>query len=334
MEFWYKGRKHLLIGAGNQVKVQEAEKLVKHTRDLSQLCMIQVVPMGKTEEQWHAIKDKEEPKTDNRLVQLLAEYSGLFEEPTELPPSRGVFITGLFYKMMLDQGIIQSSCNPFASPVVLVGKKDGSWRLCVDYRDLNKHTVKNKFPIPIVEDLSDELGGSKVFSNIDLRSGYQNGKGRSLLYVTKTFIVETDASGYGIGALLMQEGHPIAFISKALSPKHAALSVYDRELLAMVHAVTKWSQYLLGHKFIIRTYQKALKYFMEQKLHTNSQLLWLTKLMPFDYSIEYKKGVENKVVDALSRVTGAELLALMISPGDTELFQAIADSWNFDQELK
>ncbi|OIT33037.1 hypothetical protein A4A49_64122, partial [Nicotiana attenuata] len=68
----------------------------------------------------------------------------------------------------------------------------------------------------------------------------------------------------------MQEGHPIAFISKALSPKHATLSVYDRELLAMVHAMTKWSQYLLGQKFIIRTDQKALKYLMEQTLHTNS----------------------------------------------------------------
>lgn len=57
-------------------------------------------------------------------------------------------------------------------------------------------------------------------------------------------------------------------------------------------------------RFIIRTNQKALKFLMEQDLHTNFQLLWLTKLMPFDYTIEYKKGVENKVVDALSRVIG------------------------------
>jgi len=150
---------------------------------------------------------------------------------------------------------------------------------------------------------------------------------------SKTFIVETDASGYGIGAVLMQEGHPIAFISKALSPRHAALSVYDRELLAIVQAVTKWSQYLLGQRFVIRTDQKALKLLMEQKLHTNSQLLWLTKLMPFDYSIEYKRGIENKVVDALSRVTGAEFLALIISPTNTDLFQAIVASWHSDQEL-
>ncbi|KAF3626532.1 hypothetical protein FXO37_30327 [Capsicum annuum] len=66
---------------------------------------------------------------------------------------------------------------------------------------------------------------------------------------TKLFIVETDASGTGIGVVHMQEGHPIAFISKAISPKHTAKSVYDRELLAIVQSVTKWSQYLLGQKF-------------------------------------------------------------------------------------
>ena len=73
---------------------------------------------------------------------------------------------------MLDQGIIQPSCSPSTSLIVLFRKKDGSWRLCVDYRDLNKSTIKNKFPILIVDDLLGELGGSKIFSKIDLRYGY------------------------------------------------------------------------------------------------------------------------------------------------------------------
>lgn len=73
---------------------------------------------------------------------------------------------------LLDRGIIRPSNSSFAAPIVLVKKKDGGWRIYVDYRHLNKAAVKDKFPIPIIEELLDELQGTKFFLKNDLKSGY------------------------------------------------------------------------------------------------------------------------------------------------------------------
>lgn len=116
------------------------------------------------------------------------------------------------------------------------------------------------------------------------------------------FQVETDACGEGIGAVLMQEGKPIAFLSKALGDKHKSLSIYEKEFLALIMAVEKWRPYLQRQEFIILTDHKSLSYLQKQNLHSEMQRKVMTRLMGLQFRIVYKKGKDNKAADALSRL--------------------------------
>nr|GFC01657.1 putative reverse transcriptase domain-containing protein [Tanacetum cinerariifolium] len=75
-------------------------------------------------------------------------------------------------KELSDKGFIRPSSSPWGAPVLFVKKKDGSFQMCIDYQELNKLTVKKRYPLPRIDDLFDQLKGSSVYSKIDLRSGY------------------------------------------------------------------------------------------------------------------------------------------------------------------
>ena len=119
---------------------------------------------------------------------------------------------------------------------------------------------------------------------------------------TKPFILEPDASGQGLGAMLMQDHWPIAFFSHRLSTKARQKLVYERELIAIVFVVQKLCHYLLGSKFTVRTNQRSLKCLLEQRLINPDCQKWMTKVLGFNFDIQYRPSLENKAVDALSRI--------------------------------
>lgn len=129
----------------------------------------------------------------------------------------------------------------------------------------------------------------------------------------QSFTVETDASDRGIGAILQQQGHPIAFMSKALSPRYQGLSTYEKEYLAIIVAVDQWRPYLQHAEFDILIDQKSLVHLEEQRVTTPWQQKAFTKLLGLHYRIRYKKGIENVGADALSRANPSETLATITS---------------------
>ncbi|XP_074297855.1 uncharacterized protein LOC141628647 [Silene latifolia] len=198
IEFMYQGKRVVLRGitkgslkwiSGRQM-VAELSKGGEY--DKGQFFAIQVQPTSSP-----LLAHDQVSTVPPEIQKVLHEFGDLFIEPKELPPHRNydhrvhlnpgippINVRPYRYPMiqknaieqitreMMEAGVVRPSQSPFSSPVVMVKKKDGTWRFCVDYRELNKNTVKDKFPIPVIDELLDELHGSCIFSKIDLRSGY------------------------------------------------------------------------------------------------------------------------------------------------------------------
>ncbi|GKC88324.1 reverse transcriptase domain-containing protein [Tanacetum coccineum] len=203
---------------------------------------------------------------------------------------------------LLDKGFIRPSSSPWGAPILFVIKKDGSIRMCINYRELNKVTVKNVYPLPRIDDLSDQIQGlayyyrrfikdlSKIASSLTKltkkNTSFEWGEEQEEAFVTlrrklcetpilvlpngtEDMVVYYDASYVGLGCVLMQRGKVIAYASRQLKKHEENYPTHDLEF--------------------------AVKY------PNMRQQRWLDLIKDYDCEIRYRPGKANVVADALSQ---------------------------------
>ncbi|GFX57093.1 transposon Tf2-11 polyprotein [Trichonephila clavipes] len=215
----------------------------------------------------------------------------------------------------LQQDIIKESVSDYCSPIVLCKKKDGSLRICIDYRKINSKTEKDRYPLPLIEEVLDQLQSGNFFSTIDLKNGFfhvemeENSKNvlhSSHIMGSAKLELHTDASKFGYGAILLQQSddnklHPVHYFSKKTTPQEEKYSSYELEVLAVIESLKKFRNYLVGNKFKIVTDCSAFQKTMSKKQLTPKIARWALFLEDFNYEIIHRPGKQMGHVDCLSR---------------------------------
>ncbi|GKB66586.1 putative reverse transcriptase domain-containing protein [Tanacetum coccineum] len=253
-------------------------------------------------------------------IDLVLGVAPVARAPYRLAPSKMKELAEQLQELS-DKGFIRPNSSPWGALILFVKKKYGSFRMYIDYLELNKLTVKNRYPLPRIDDLFDQLQGSSVYSKIDLQSGYHQLRVREedirlgrvmgimnfnapILALSKgseNFIVYCDASHKGLGAVLMQNEKVIAYSSRQLKIYEKNYTTHDLELRAVVFALKTWRHYLYGTRCTVFTDHKSLQHILDQKELNMRQRHWLELLSDYDCDIRYHPGKANVVADALSR---------------------------------
>jgi hypothetical protein len=146
----------------------------------------------------------------------------------------------------------------------------------------------------------------------------------------KTFELECDASGIGLGGVLLQEGKPIAYFSEKLNGASLNYSTYDKELYALVRTLETWQHYLWPKEFVIHSDHESLKHIRSQTNLNRRHAKWVEFIESFPYVIKHKKGKDNVIADALSR------RYTMLSQLDFKIFglETIKEQYAFDADFK
>ncbi|MCO5581875.1 hypothetical protein L7F22_035764 [Adiantum nelumboides] len=173
-------------------------------------------------------------------------------------------------------------------------------------------------------------GATEVTAFQTLKDKMTTGPVLILPDLQKLFEVYCDACGRSLGAVLMQEGRVIAYESRLFSKPEMTTQIYEKELLAVIHALIQWRHYLLGADFTVFTDHQSLRYFLSQKQFSEKQMRWANILSQCYFQIVHVQGQKNVVADALSR----KPLVHAISAIHHSSFEDIVDQYATDTDFE